>query len=110
MVRRHSSLTFCWAILAVAALWWPSRIAGPLDGLPLETVAKAILLGVAFPALLWAHPRYLRGVVARGFILALLAFKAFAAIALVPDGWCVRFEPARALVKDATSLVPHSWD
>ena len=103
-------LTWAWGFAAAAALLWPARIAGPLDGVPLDGVAEAILIGVVFPALLWFHPRFLRTSVARGAILALLAWKAFAAVAVVPDGWCVRFEPGRPYVSDATSPVPHSWD
>ncbi len=103
-------LTWAWGFAAAAALLWPARTAGPLDGVPLDGVAEAILIGVVFPALLWFHPRFLRTSVARGAILALLAWKTFAAVAVVPDGWCVRFEPGRPYVSDATSPVPHSWD
>jgi len=105
-----TAVTWVWGFTAVVALLWPAHTAGPLDGLPLDGVAEAILIGVVFPALLWFHPRFLRTAVARGAILALLAWKAFAAVALVPDGWCVRFEPGRPYVSDATSPVPHSWD
>jgi hypothetical protein len=100
-----------WGLLAVVALLWPARAAGLLDGLPLEsTIANAVLVGVVFPSLLWFHPRFLRARPARAFILALLVSKAIGAAAVTSDGWCVRFEPQRPLVKDATSIVPHSWD
>jgi hypothetical protein len=101
---------WAWGLAAIVALLWPARTAGPLDGLPLDGVAEAILLGVAFPSLMWFHPRFLRTSMARGAIVALLAVKASAAVMLVPDGWCVRFEPGRPLVSNATSSVPHSWD
>jgi len=103
-------LTWAWGLAAIVALLWPARTAGPLDGLPLDGVAEAVLIGVVFPSLLWFHPRFLRTSLARGAVVALLAWKAFALVALVPDGWCVRFEPGRPLVSDATSVVPHSWD
>jgi len=100
-----------WGLLAVVALLWPARTVGLLDGLPLEhTIANAVLLGVVLPTLLWFHPRFLREPLARGAVLALLAWKAFGAATITPDGWCVRFEPQRPLVKDAASIVPHSWD
>jgi len=100
-----------WGLLAVVALLWPARTAGLLDGLPLESsMANAVLVGVVFPSLLWFHPRFLRARPVRAAILALLAWKAIGAAALTPDGWCVRFEPQRPLVKDAASIVPHSWD
>ena len=100
-----------WGLLAVVALLWPARTVGLLDGLPLEsTIANTVLLGVVLPTLLWFHPRFLHVRFARGAILALLAWKALGAATITPDGWCVRFEPQRPLVKDATSIVPHSWD
>ena len=100
-----------WGLLAVVALLWPARTIGLLDGLPLEhTIANAVLLGVVLPTLLWFHPRFLRTPLARVAVVALLAWKAFGAATITPDGWCVRFEPQRPLVKDAASIVPHSWD
>jgi hypothetical protein len=100
-----------WGLLAVVALLWPARTVGLLDGLPLErTIANAVLLGIVLPTLLWFHPRFLRAPLARAAVLALLVWKAFGAATITPDGWCVRFEPQRPLVKDAVSIVPHSWD
>src|SRR5579862_1525141 len=99
-----------WGFAAAAALLWPARAAGPFDGLPLELGGKAILLGVLFPLLWWWQPAFLRTRTARALVLALLASKAIAAVTLAPEGWCVRFEPGRPLVRDATSPVPHSWD
>jgi hypothetical protein len=105
-----SPVTALWAFAAMAALAWPSRIAGPLDGFPLDGVAKAVLIGVLFPSLLWFHARFVRTRFARTLVVVLLASKAVGAAALAPDGWCVRFEPQRPLVRDARSPVPHSWD
>src|ERR1043166_6778611 len=100
-----------WGLLAVVSLLWPARTSGLLDGLPLESsVANAVLVGVVFPSLLWFHPRFLRARAVRVAILALLVWKAIGAAALTTDGWCVRFEPQRPWVRDATSNVPHSWD
>jgi len=100
-----------WGLLAVVALLWPARTAGLLDGLPLEsTTANAVLVGLVLPSLVWFHPRFLRARLVRGVIFALLVWKAIGAAAITPDGWCVRFEPQRPLVKDAVSIVPHSWD
>jgi hypothetical protein len=99
-----------WGLAAAAALLWPARTGGPLDGLPLDGVAEAILVGVVFPSLLWFHPRFLRTTGARAAIVALLGWKAFGAALLVPDGWCVTFVPGRPIVSDAASQTPHSWD
>src|SRR5258708_6263349 len=62
------------------------------------------------PALLWFHPAFLRTRLSKVAIVVLIVWKAFAATALVPDGWCVRFEPGRPVVREATDIVPHSWD
>jgi hypothetical protein len=103
-------LIFAWGSAAIIAALWPARIAGPLDGVPLDGVAEAILLGAVLPSLLWFHPEFLRRRVARGAIVALIALKAFEMSTLVHDGWCVQFVPGRPLVSDAKSIVPHSWD
>jgi hypothetical protein len=103
-------LTWAWGLAAIAALLWPSRLSGPLDGVPLDAVAEGLLIGVVFPALLWFHPTFLKTRLARTAIVVVILLKAFASYALVRDGWCVQFEPGRPLVKDATSNVPHSWD
>jgi hypothetical protein len=98
-----------WGVLAAAALWWPGRLAGPLDGAPLDTAFEAILLGLVFPLLWWWQPSFLHRRPARGLILALLAWKAATSVVLVQDGWCVSVSPSRAYVRDQTGL-PHSWD
>jgi len=41
--------------------------------------------------------------------VGILAVKALAALALVPDGWCATVYPSRPYVRDQTG-VPHSWD
>jgi hypothetical protein len=77
--------------------------------MPLDGRAEAIAIGVVFPALWWFHPRFLRTRTARALVVALVAWKALTAAALVADGWCVRFQPSVPLVKDAAGA-PHSWD
>jgi hypothetical protein len=99
-----------WGIAAAVALLWPARLSGPLDGMPLDGVVEAILVGVVFPTLLWFHPRFLRTTGVRGAILTILAWKAVAVLTLVPDGWCVKFVPGRPIVSDAPTQTPHSWD
>ena len=63
-------------MLAAAAVLWPSRLASPLAGAPLDRPLEAVALGVG---LAWrviacprAHPRFLRQPAARTLIVALL--------------------------------------
>src|SRR5712692_3255958 len=102
-------MTGLWGLLAIAALLWPCRVSGPIDGVPLDGTAEALLLGLAVPALWWFHPRFLETRLARGCVIALLAWKALTAAVLVQDGWCVRFVPSRPLVADGAGA-PHCWD
>ncbi len=98
-----------WAALAAIALLWPARLAGPLDGAPLDTLLDAAVLGMAAAALIAVHPALLRRAIVRGFIVALIVWKAGSAAVLVQDGWCVRFtSPVPLYLEDVR--VPHSWD
>jgi len=99
---------FLWGGAALAALWWPGRLIGPLDGLPLDGVWEAILFGLAVPVLWWLHPAYLHTLVARVLIATLLIAK-LASSFLVQGGWCVQFETPRPLVSESRGRI-HSWD
>jgi len=57
-----------------------------LDGPPLDTRLEAITLGLIVPALVWAHPAFLRRVVPRALIVAIFALKIGAAIETAQDG------------------------
>lgn len=96
-------------MLAAIALLWPGHLSGPLDGIPLDRAAEAILIGVLFPALCWFNPSFLARPGARVLIVSLLAWKAFTSVMLVQDGWCVTLIPSHPYVTNQTGL-PHSWD
>jgi hypothetical protein len=98
-----------WGILAAAALLWPDRVSGPLDGVPLDRVAEAVLVAGVLPALWYVDPGFLRSSRARACILALVAWRIASALLLVQDGWCVRFQPARPFARDAGTAT-HAWD
>jgi hypothetical protein len=87
---------------------WPGPLAGRLDGLPLDRVPEAILLGLTVPFLWWLQPDYLRSRTVRILIALLIVAKA-GTTNLARDGWCVQFDSARPLVADATGRI-HSWD
>jgi hypothetical protein len=97
-----------WAGLGLAALLWPSRLAGPFDGAPLDFRFEAIA-AVAAVAAVWLHPRILRARLPRLLIVALLAWQALLTGSASMDGWCLRFMSPVALYR-ATGYVPHSWD
>ena len=101
--------TALWAVVAAAALLWPARLAGPLDGVPLDSPLEALIIGGAAPWLILSHGHVLRASSTRVLTVALLAWKAFTAVSVTPDGWCVRFETAQPLYRDM-GLVPHAWD
>jgi hypothetical protein len=109
MSNKRASWGWLWTVAAAIALLWPARISGPFDGAPLDQFPEAVLVGLVLPALCWFHPRFLTTRIARGCIVAILAWKGLATIAFVQDGWCVRFAPSAPLAKDATGA-PHSWD
>jgi hypothetical protein len=93
----------------VGALLWPDRISGPVDGVPLDSLVEAIAIAGILPALWYFHPGFLRSRRARACIVALVVWRIASALLFVQDGWCVRFDPARPLTRDATGA-PHSWD
>jgi hypothetical protein len=102
-------MTWAWGLLAALALLWPGRVAGPLDGVPLDRVAEALAIGVLFPFLWWLHPRFLRTALARACIVSLAVWHVAAASLLTQQGWCVRFEPGQPYVVGQTGA-PHAWD
>jgi hypothetical protein len=101
--------TWPWGLIAVGALLWPDPISGPADGVPLDHIPEAILIAGVLPALWYFHAGFLRSTRARACIVALVSWRIVSALVFVQDGWCVRFDPARQLTKDATGA-PHAWD
>jgi len=95
-------------VVAVAALWWPSHVSGPLDGAPLDGLLEAIALGLIAPALWWFHAGFFNRRVARIGLAALVLLKVSGAF-LAQEGWCVRFDPPKPIVR-GTNARPHSWD
>jgi hypothetical protein len=91
------------------AVLWPARLAGPLDGAPLDGAAEAILIGLVLPFLVAIDRRILKQSSVRILIVLLLAWKATLAAAVVQDGWCLRFTSPTPLFVNG-ERVPHAWD
>src|SRR3989338_4696871 len=98
-----------WGVLALLALWWPGRLIGPLDGIPLDGKSEAVLLGLVFPLLWWFHPDALRRVWARRLIASLLILKLGTWFLLTQGGWCTAFRTQAPLVVGGV-LTQKSWD
>lgn len=98
-----------WAAVLIAAVSWPGRVIGPLDGAPFDTWAEALLLAVALPALWWFHPAFLRTAPARAIVLLLLAWKLAAALLLPQAGWCGDFLMSN-LPESGGWRLTRSWD
>jgi hypothetical protein len=102
-------MTVVWGLLAAAALLWPDHMTSWFDGAPLDRPAEAFVAAVIVP-LLWAlDPAFLKTRVARAAIVLLLAWRAFSSVALVQEGFCVRFQPSRPYTISQAGA-PHSWD
>jgi hypothetical protein len=98
-----------WSVLLAAAVLWPSRLSGPMDGAPLDAAADAILIGLVLPTLIAIDRRILGQLAVRILIVTLLVWKASTAAALTQDGWCLRFTSPVPLFVNGEH-VPHAWD
>lgn len=101
--------TAFWAAAAAAAILWPARLAGPLDGAPLDQPSEVLIIGLLLPWLVITHRRFLSRRLPRAAIVGLLLWKAVTAVTLAQDGWCVQFVTPEPLYRDM-GVVPHTWD
>lgn len=101
--------TLVWIVLAAAGALWPSRLAGALDGAPLDTRADALVIGLALPMLVAINPRIVRLTSVRTLVVCVLLWKSLLAFTVAQDGWCVRFTSPVPLFVDNVR-VPHGWD
>jgi hypothetical protein len=86
-------------------------VLGPLDGLPLNGRAEALLLGIVVPSLIWFDRRSLQRTPIRVAIIALLAVKA-AGLMLTPQGLCARFSTTAPFVGETHTIPidePEGW-
>lgn len=96
-------------VAAAAALLWPARAIGLLDGAPLDGSVEALLVGIAMPALWWFDPSFLRRRGAIAIIVMLMGLKIAGSVLLTQHGWCVRFTTDAPLAVEASPR-QLSWD
>lgn len=106
-----------WTLLAMAAVLWPSRFIGPLDGAPLDRPLEAIALGLALPWLLWLGYDAAKSRAFRIAVIALLSWKAGTSAIATQQGLCATFQAPEPLSGTAYTMrisEPHgylrSWD
>ena len=106
-----------WTALAIAALVWPSRFAGPLDGAPLDAAAEAIVIGLLIPTLWWLHRSAVTQRSTQIAIVTLLAWKALTMPVAAQQGLCVHMSAGRPLngINQGVPIVEpsgalRSWD
>ena len=115
--RGHSSETGIVADGPWVALVWPGRVLHAFDGLPLDCVSKAVVLGVTFPMLWLLAPGFLNARWTRLAIVLLLAVKVGGSVLLTQQGLCARFSttaPVHTRILtipiDEPDGVLRSWD
>jgi hypothetical protein len=106
-----------WTLALGVAVLWPGRVLSPLDGVPLNGRAEAVLIGLVLPALWWIDRGFLGRPIAHGAIVALLVLKLSSFVALPQHGLCARFSTA-APFSGVSDMIPieepagtlRSWD
>lgn len=81
----------------IAALLWPSRLVGPLDGAPLDAAPEALVIGVLVPALWWLRRDAVTMRSTQWAIAALLIWKVATSALLAQQGLCVSMSAGRPL-------------
>lgn len=104
-----------WLAALAVGLLWPSHALGAFDGVPLNGIAEAVIIGVAVPALAWFHGAFLRRTWTRVAIVALILVRAATAV-LPQQGLCARATSAPLIGEVLTIPVEEprgflrSWD
>ena len=96
-------------VLALTALWWPGRLAGIFDGVPLDSAPDAVILGLILPVLLALTPEVRRQRGVQIAVIALLAWKIVSFATFTQDGLCVRVIPLRPVLHPTAGALKN-WD
>jgi len=86
-----------WSVSGAAAVLWPGRLVGPLDGAPLDGRLEAVVVGLVLPSLWWLDRRAATAAWVRVVIVALLAWKALGPAVMVQQGLCATMTAAAPL-------------
>jgi hypothetical protein len=106
-----------WSTAMIVGLLWPGRALHMFDGLPLDGVAEATLVGVAVPVLWLLAPQFLDWRLVRVGVVSLLVLKMAGSLLLTQQGLCARFLTASpfhnrvlTIPVDEPRGVLRSWD
>ena len=106
-----------WVVALASAVLWPSHTLSALHGIPLDTRAGALVIGLAVPVLCWIDRRYLDTAFARIAIVALVALKIADATLLTQQGLCARFSTSAPYTTNVLTIpieeprgILRSWD
>lgn len=101
----------------MAAVLWPSRFIGPLDGAPLDASLEAIALGLALPWLFWLGRSAIHARTFRFSVAILLAWKIVTPLIATQQGFCANVRaphPLNGTAFGSRIEEPHgalrSWD
>jgi hypothetical protein len=83
-------MSIVWGVLLIAAVLWPGRIVGPIDGAPLDAPLEAVLFA-GLVALWFLAPAFLKTRRARVVIGSLLVWKIAGWLLLTQTGLCGTF-------------------
>ena len=100
--------TTFWSIALLAAVLWPGRLIGPLDGAPFDAPHEALLLAAVLPMLWFLAPAFLRTRALRVLTSSMLLWKLAGWLLLTQTGWCATFLAAPAV--NAPLQAQQSWD
>ena len=88
---RYPVTAAAWFVAAMIAVLWPSRFIGPLDGVPLDRLLEAALLGLGLPWLFWIGRDGVSTRTFRAAVIALLIWKGGSALVASQQGLCATF-------------------
>jgi len=93
-----------WGAIAALALLWPARSIGLFDGVPLDTRAEALVIGLGIPMLLWFDRSIFDRRAIRGIVVVLFALKLASGFALTQEGFCTEFRADRPIVGQVQAI------